>query len=49
MVPQSHRFPAAPILQVSVIAIHRAIDHNHRNMAIQLLSIKLTVLLFYSL
>jgi hypothetical protein len=31
MVPPSRRLPAAPILQVSAIAVRRAINHDHRN------------------
>ena len=33
MVPPSRRLPEAPILQVSVIAVRRTINHNHCNMA----------------
>ncbi len=33
MVPPSRRIPAAPILQLSAIAVRRAIDRDHRNMA----------------
>jgi hypothetical protein len=33
MVPPSRQLPAAPILQVSAIAVHHMIDHDHRNMA----------------
>jgi hypothetical protein len=33
MVPTIRRVPAAPILQVSVIAVRRVIDHDHRDPA----------------
>jgi hypothetical protein len=33
MVPPNRRLPGAPILQVSAIAVRRAIDHNHCNTA----------------
>jgi hypothetical protein len=33
MVPPSCRLPAAPILQVSAIAVRCVIDHDHRNTA----------------
>jgi hypothetical protein len=34
MVPPSPRLPETPILQVSVIAVHRAINQDHRNLAV---------------
>jgi hypothetical protein len=46
MVAPSHRIPAAPILQVSAIAVHRAINHDHRNMAMSLFLTTLTFPLF---
>jgi hypothetical protein len=52
MVPPSCRLPAAPILQVSAIAVHCAINHNHRNTAMYSFLTTLTfsvfiLLLFY--
>ena len=47
MVPPIRRLLAAPTLQVSVIDVRRAIDHDHCNPAMGLLSIKLTNSLFY--
>jgi hypothetical protein len=52
MVPPRHRLPAAPILQVSAIAVRHMIDHDHRNTAIYFLLMTLTfpliiLLLFY--
>jgi hypothetical protein len=41
MVPPGHQLPAAPILQVSAIAVHRAIDHNP-NTAMYFLMLTLT-------
>ncbi len=46
MVPPSRPLSAAPILQVSVIAVRRAIDHDHRNMAMYVLLTTLTFPLF---
>jgi hypothetical protein len=41
--------PSGSILQVSVIAVRRAIDHNHRDPATYFLSMKLIKPLFYLL
>ncbi len=46
MVPPSRRLPAAPILQVSAIAVPRVIDHNHCNTAMYFLLMTPTFLLF---
>ncbi len=46
MVPPSRWLPEAPILQVSAIAVRRAIDHNRCNMAMYLLMMTLTFRLF---
>jgi hypothetical protein len=46
MVPPSRRLPTAPMLQVSAIAVHRTIDHDHRNMAMYFLLTTLTLPLF---
>jgi hypothetical protein len=46
MVPPSHRLPAALILQVSVVAVHRTINHDHHNMAMYFFLMALTFLLF---
>jgi hypothetical protein len=46
MFPPSRRFPAAPILQVSVIAVRRAINHNHYITAMYFLLTTLTFPLF---
>jgi hypothetical protein len=46
MVPPSRRLPAAPILQVSAIAVRRGIDPNHRNTAMYFLLMTLTFSLF---
>jgi hypothetical protein len=35
MIPPARRLPAAPILQVSAIAVRRVIDIDHLNMAMQ--------------
>ena len=48
MVPPSCQLPVAPMLQVSVIAIRPAIDHNHHNTAMYFSStMTLTFLLSY--
>jgi hypothetical protein len=46
MVPPSHQLPAAPILQVSAIAIRRTIDHDHCNTVMYFLLMTLTFPLF---
>jgi hypothetical protein len=46
MVPPSCQLPVAPILQVSVIAVCRAIDHDHCNSAMYFLLMTLTFPLF---
>jgi len=47
MISPARRLPAAPILQVSAIAVCCAIDLDLRNMAMQFLDVKLTFSLFY--
>jgi hypothetical protein len=47
MVPPSRRLPVAPILQVSAIAVRRAIDHDHRNTAMYFLLTTLTFPYFF--
>ena len=49
MISPAHRLPAAPILQVSAIAVCCAIDLDLRNTAMQFLDVKLTFSLFYLL
>jgi hypothetical protein len=49
MISPARRLPAAPILQVSAIAVCRAIDLDLRNTAMQYFYVKLTVSLFYCL
>ena len=46
MVPPSRRLPAAPILQVSAIAVRCKIDHNNCNTAMYFLLMTLTFPLF---
>ena len=47
MISPARRLPAAPILQVSVIAVCCMIDLDLRNTAMQFLDVKLTFSLFY--
>jgi hypothetical protein len=47
MISPARRLPAASILQVSAIAVRRAIDLDHRNTAMQFFYVKLSVSLFY--
>jgi len=47
MISPARQLPAASILQVSAIAVRRAIDIDHRNTAKQFFYMKLTVSLFY--
>ncbi len=47
MVPPIRRLPAAPILQVSAIAVRRATDNDHYNPVMWLTLMKLTNSLFY--
>ena len=47
MIPPARRLPAASILQVSAIAVRRAIDLDHRNTAMQFFYMKLSVSLLY--
>ncbi len=47
MVPTSLRLPAAPILEVSVIAVRRTMVHDHWNTAMYFLLTALTLQLFY--
>ncbi len=47
MVPTSRWLPAAPILEVSVMAIRRTMAHNHQNTAMYFLLTALTLQLFY--
>jgi len=49
MISPARRLPAAPILQVSAIAVCRAIDLDLRNTAMQFLDVKLTFSLLYLL
>ena len=49
MISPARRLPAAPILQVSAIAVCCAIDLDLRNTAMQFLDVKLTFSLFYLL
>ena len=49
MISPARRLPAAPILQVSAIAVCRAIDLDLRNTAIQFFYVKLSNSLFYCL
>jgi hypothetical protein len=49
MISPARRLPAASILQVSAIAVRRAIDLDLRNMAMQFFYVRLTVSLFYCL
>ncbi len=46
MVTPSHRLPAAPILQVTAIAVRCMINHNHCNTAMYFLLTTLTFPLF---
>jgi hypothetical protein len=46
MVPPSRRLPAAPILQVSAIAVRCAINQDHHNTAMYFLLTTLTFPLF---
>jgi hypothetical protein len=47
MISPARRLPVASILQVSVIAVCRAIDIDHHETAMQFFYMKLTVSLFY--
>jgi hypothetical protein len=47
MISPACRLPAAPILQVSAIAVNCATNINHRNTAMQFFSVKLTFSIFY--
>jgi hypothetical protein len=47
MISPARRLPAAPIEQVSAIAVRRTIDIDHRNTAMQFFYVKLTFPLFY--
>ena len=49
MISPARRLPAAPILQVSAIAVCRAIDLDLRNTAMQFFYVKLSNSLFYCL
>ena len=49
MISPARRLLAAPNLQVSAIAIRRAIDIDHRNTAMQFFYVKITFSLFYCL
>ncbi len=47
MVPTSRRLPAAPILEISEIAVRRTMAHNHQNTAMYFILTALTLQLFY--
>jgi len=47
MISPARRLPAASILQVSVIAVRRAIDIDHRNTAMQFFYMKRTVSFYF--
>jgi hypothetical protein len=49
MIATIRRPPAAPILEVSAIAVRRAIDYDDSDAVMYFLSMKLTYSLFYSL
>jgi hypothetical protein len=47
MISPARRLPAASILQVSVIAVRRAIDIDHQNTAMQFFYMKRTVSFYF--
>ena len=47
MVPTSRRLPAAPSLEVSIIAVRCTMAHDHQNTAMYFLLTALTLQLFY--
>jgi len=47
MISPARRLPAASILQVSAIAVRRAIDIDHRNTAMQFFYMKRTVSFYF--